>query len=127
VPVSQSDGAGLAGDLPCLPSRIFSTPGVQVSVSAVEGDCLADPHPGDGQQPDQGLAGRRAQRDAARRALSHLLMPARAGNAGPGGRPRCVRGWAGSYARNVGDERGRTPAMGTGGMMARISYVDPAP
>jgi hypothetical protein len=45
--------------------------GLEIDVVAVQGDRLADPHPGDGEQADQGLICRSAQRCAQ----------------GPGGRP----------------------------------------
>jgi hypothetical protein len=54
----QRDQAGLAELAVAHPQPVV----VGVEVVAVEPDRLADAHPGDGQQADQGLVGRRAER-----------------------------------------------------------------
>lgn len=45
-----------------LPVTHQHDPSVEVGVAPIQTDCLADPHPGDGQEPNQRREGRSAQR-----------------------------------------------------------------
>jgi hypothetical protein len=68
------DGAGLQRDFAALAELAVDDsqqPVARVDVVAVEGERLADAHPGDGEQPDQRLAGRRVRRALQRSRCAH--------------------------------------------------------